>query len=381
MALLEETSTAQKNKWRPDLYIIGAILPILGAWLVTMKSFVGDGNYFSKELIWILVAFVFFYLASKIDFRILKRTSVIVSLYGAAVVALVALFMIGSITKGAKNWINLGLFSIQPSDPAKLILILLLAKYFSRRHIEIANIRHIIVSGIYTFIMFILVALHPDLGSAITIFFIWFGMVLFSGISKKHLATVFIVGMLVFGGAWHFAFKDYQKNRIINFINPSSDVRGSGYNARQAMITVGSGEMLGKGVGYGTQSRLQFLPEYQTDFIFAAFAEEWGFVGVLILLGLFAVIIGRILYIASKGETNFEILFGIGLAIFFMSHLIINIGMNIGLMPVTGIPVPFMSYGGSHLVTEFIGLGLLMSMRKYSRATHKDRISNEFLGY
>ena len=176
-------------------------------------------------------------------------------------------------------------------------------------------------------------------------------------------------------------FKDYQKKRILNFINPSADVRGSGYNARQAMITVGSGELVGKGIGYGTQSRLQFLPEYQTDFIFAAFAEEWGFIGVLLLMGLFGIIISRILYLSSKGETNFEILFGIGLAIFFMSHLAINIGMNIGLMPVTGIPVPFMSYGGSHLVTEFIGIGLLMAMRKYSRATHKDRISNEFLGY
>jgi rod shape determining protein RodA len=189
------------------------------------------------------------------------------------------------------------------------------------------------------------------------------------------------MGAVIFAGAWQFGFKDYQKKRILNFITPSADIRGSGYNARQAMITIGSGQVFGRGIGYGTQSRLQFLPEYQTDFIFAAFAEEWGFVGVIILIGLFSLIIARILYSASKGETNFEILFGMGLAIFFVSHLIINIGMNIGLMPVTGIPVPFMSYGGSHLVTEFVGLGLLMSMRRYSRATHKDRINNEFLGY
>jgi rod shape determining protein RodA len=380
MVTLEENSSS-KNSWRPDLYILGAILPILGAGLVTMKSFVGDGNFFGRQLIWIVVALIAFFVSSMIDFRVLKRTSVIVGLYGLSTLALIALFLIGSVTNGAKSWIDFGFFSIQPSDPAKLILILLLAKYFSRRHIEIANIRHIIVSGIYTAIPFLLVAMHPDLGSAMTIFFIWFGMVLFSGISKKHLALVFIIGSLVFFGAWQLVFKDYQKKRILNFITPSADVRGSGYNARQAMITVGSGQLFGQGIGYGTQSRLQFLPEYQTDFIFAAFAEEWGFVGVIILLGLFGLIIARILYIASKGEANFEILFGIGLAIFFMSHLIINIGMNIGLMPVTGIPVPFMSYGGSHLVTEFIGLGLLMSMRKYSRATHKDRINNEFVGY
>lgn len=380
MIALEETSPSRK-KWRPDFYILGAVLPIMGAGLITMKSFVGNGNFFSRQLVWILVGFICFFVTSKIDFRILKRTSVIIVLYALSVASLFALFMIGSITNGAKSWINLGLFSIQPSDPAKLILILLLAKYFSRRHIEIANIRHLLVSGAYTFVLFMLVALHPDLGSAITIFSIWFGMVLFSGISKKHLAIVFIMGAIVFFGAWNFVFKEYQKNRILNFITPSADVRGSGYNARQAMITVGSGEIFGKGIGYGTQSRLQFLPEYQTDFIFAAFAEEWGFIGVILLIGLFTLIIGRILYIASKGETNFEILFGIGLAIFFMSHLAINIGMNIGLMPVTGIPVPFMSYGGSHLVTEFVGLGLLMSMRRYSRATHKDRINNEFVGY
>jgi rod shape determining protein RodA len=376
-----EESSVSKKKWYPDFYILGALLPIMGAGLITMKSFVGDGNFFGRQLVWILIAFITLYISSRIDFRFLKRTSVIVALYSLSLLSLFSLFIFGSITNGAKSWIDFGPFSIQPSDPAKIILILLLAKYFSRRHMDIANIRHIIVSGAYAGIVFVIVALLPDFGSAITIFFIWFGMVLFSGISKKHLALVFIMGAVIFAGAWQFGFKDYQKKRILNFITPSADIRGSGYNARQAMITIGSGQIFGRGIGYGTQSRLQFLPEYQTDFIFAAFAEEWGFVGVIILISLFSLIILRILYSASMGETNFEILFGMGLAVFFVSHLIINIGMNIGLMPVTGIPVPFMSYGGSHLVTEFVGLGLLMSMRRYSRATHKDRINNEFLGY
>jgi rod shape determining protein RodA len=380
MIAIEESSKTRR-KWYPDFYIIGALLPIMGAGLITMKSFVGNGNFFGRQMMWICVAFIAMYIASRVDFRFLKRTPVIVTLYGLSILSLFSLFVFGSITNGAKSWIDFGPFSIQPSDPAKIILILLLAKYFSRRHMDIANIRHIIVSGAYAGIVFVIVALLPDFGSAITIFFIWFGMVLFSGISKKHLALVFIMGAVIFAGAWQFGFKDYQKKRILNFITPSADIRGSGYNARQAMITIGSGQVFGRGIGYGTQSRLQFLPEYQTDFIFAAFAEEWGFVGVIILIGLFSLIIARILYSASKGETNFEILFGMGLAIFFVSHLIINIGMNIGLMPVTGIPVPFMSYGGSHLVTEFVGLGLLMSMRRYSRATHKDRINNEFLGY
>jgi rod shape determining protein RodA len=363
-----------------DWYIVGSLIPILAISLITMNSFTGEGNYAEKQLVWICAAFAIFFICSFIDFRFLRRTSVIVSLYSAAIVALFVLFAVGHVSKGAKNWISLGLFSIQPSDPIKLVLILLLAKYFSRRHIQIAHIRHIIVSGIYVAIVFVLVALQPDFGSSIVIFSIWLGMVLVSGISKKHLALVFTIGAVVFAGLWNFGFKEYQKARIMNFINPLADVRGTGYNAYQAMITVGSGEVLGKGIGYGTQSRLKFLPEYQTDFIFAAFAEEWGFIGVLIVFILYAIIIARIIIWAIRGETNFETLYAMGLAIFFMVHLIINIGMNIGVMPVTGIPVPFMSYGGSHIVTEFLGLGILMGMSRYSRATHREVIKNEFLG-
>ena len=151
-------------------------------------------------------------------------------------------------------------------------------------------------------------------------------------------------------------------------------------NAYQSTIAVGSGKFLGKGVGYGTQSRLKFLPEYETDFIFAAFAEEWGYVGVLILFILFGIVIYRILISATIGATNFEILYGLGVVIYFMVHFVINVGMNMGLLPVTGITVPFMSYGGSHLLTECASLGILMGMRKYSRAAHKDSMKNEFLG-
>jgi rod shape determining protein RodA len=159
-----------------------------------------------------------------------------------------------------------------------------------------------------------------------------------------------------------------------------NNIHGSGYNVYQSTIAVGSGQLLGKGVGFGTQSRLNFLPEYQTDFIFAAFVEEWGFVGAMLLFLLLGLIIWRILHISLLGATNFEILYGLGLSIYFMSHFIVNIGMNIGIMPVTGITLPFMSYGGSHLLTEFIGLGILMGMNRYRRVAHKDDMRNEFLG-
>jgi rod shape determining protein RodA len=255
-----------------------------------------------------------------------------------------------------------------------------LAKYFSRRHVAIKNIRHVVVSGLYALILFLLVLVQPDFGSALIIFMIWFGMIMVSGISKKHLLLVFITGAMAFGLMWTAVLQPYQKDRVMTFLNPLQDIQGTGYNAYQSTIAVGSGQVIGKGIGYGTQSRLSFLPEYQTDFIFAAFAEEWGFVGVLILFLLFGIVMWRIIRNAMFGATNFEVLFGMGVAIMIMSHFIIHVGMNIGLLPVTGITIPFMSYGGSHLVITFVALGIVMGMRRYSRTAHKDVMRNEFMG-
>jgi rod shape determining protein RodA len=348
--------------------------------LITMNTFSGDNLFFQKQLLSFAVALGAFFLATRVDTDILKRTNVLVTLFSIVILMLVVLFGIGHIARGAQSWFRVGLFAFQPADAMKLILVLILAKYFLLRHVEIAHFRHIIVSGIYTFIPFVLVLFQPALGSAITIFLIWLGMILVSGVSKKHLAVVFMVGAIAFAGLWVGVLRPYQKNRILTFVSPLSDIHGTGYNAYQSTIAVGSGQVLGKGVGYGTQSRLLFLPEYQTDFIFSAYAEEWGFFGVVILFGLFAILIGRILSIALVGATNFEMLYGAGVAIFIMANFIVNIGMSIGLLPVTGVPVPFMSYGGSHILIEFIALGLLVSMKRNSRPAHRSSLSNEFLG-
>ena len=366
-----------------DWILVGAIVPLLCAGLATMNSFGGtasDGRFFTRQLIWILISVIVFFVCSVIDFRFLRKTWVSVVLFTISCTMLSLLFVIGHVSRGAASWFSLGAFSFQPSDMVKLALIIILAKYFSRRHIEIANIRHIVVSGAYAFVVCLLVLIQPALGSAIIIFLIWFGMVLVSGISKRHLAAMFLLAIIAFGGLWTFGFKDYQKNRILNFIHPLTDIHGTGYNAYQSTIAVGSGEILGKGVGYGTQSRLKFLPEYQTDFIFAAFAEEWGFIGVLVLFFLFGIVIWRTIRIARSGATNFEILFGAGVAILLIVHFVINIGMNIQLLPVTGTTLPFVSYGGTHLMTEFAGLGMMMGMRRYSRTMHKEVGKNEFIG-
>jgi rod shape determining protein RodA len=240
-----------------------------------------------------------------------------------------------------------------------------LAKYFSRRHIEIANIKHILISASYAIIPAVLIFFQPDFGSTMIIFAIWLGMMMVSGIGKKHLLMVFLIGLILFSIGWFFVLKPYQQQRVLTFLHPLKDPQGAGYNALQSMIAVGSGQILGKGIGYGTQSRLEFLPEHQTDFIFAAFSEEWGFAGVSLIFILFGIAVWRILKNASSGQSNFERLFGIGMAILIVSHALIHIGMNIGLLPITGIPLPFMSYGGSNLLTVFAGLGILMGMRRY----------------
>ena len=374
---------AEKVLNRIDWLLVLFILPIMLAGIVTMKSFTimeSAGNFAERQIIWGAVSLLVFFVFSMIDFRFLKRTDVLVTLFLGTSAILLALFILGKVSYGAKSWFDFGFFSFQPVDVMKLVLVLVLAKYFSRRHVEIRNVKHIFISGIYAFLPLVLVLLQPDFGSAMVILFIWLGMVLVSGISKTHLALVGLAGAIVFVCLWMFVFAPYQKARIYNFINPMADIHKSGYNVFQSTVTVGSGQLLGKGLGFGTQSRLKFLPVPQSDFIFAAFSEEWGFVGSFLLLLLYFLVIWRILYSASLGATNFETLFGMGIAIFFMGHIIINVGMNLGLMPVTGIPLPFMSYGGSHLLAEFAGLGILMSMRKYGRPAHRDDMKNEFLG-
>lgn len=332
--------------------------------LVTMYSHVGDNLYFNRQLVWIVISTFLFFLALIPDYRFLKKGNATFYFYLVIIAMLIGVAFFGEDVMGARQRFDLGFFSLQVSDPAKLVLIALLAKYFAKRHELIGDFTHVIVSGLYTFGIFALVFLQPDFGSGMIIFAIWFGMVLVAGIKFRHIAVVFTLGAVAFALLWQFAFYDYQKARILTFLDPLSDISGAGYNAYQSTVAVGSGELFGKGIGYGTQSKLLFLPEFETDFIFAAFAEEWGMFGVLILFSLFAVLIWRLLKHAVEGAGNFEKLFATGVAIFLLAHFFIHVGINIGLLPVTGTTVPFLSYGGSHLVTEFVAVGMVLAMRR-----------------
>ena len=363
-----------------DFFLLAAAVAISCLGLATMHSFGAENSFFDKQIVWICIAVGAFFIASLGDYGFLRRTPVIVGLFVFIVTLLSLIFAFGAVVKGGQNRFNLGFFAVQPADPAKLILIAVLAKYFSRRHIEIRHYRHILVSGLYAFLLFALVLLQPDFGSALAIFGIWFGMVLVSGISWKHVLILFLAGAIGISGLWIYGLKPYQKDRVLTFIHPLADIRGSGYNAYQSTVAVGSGQLMGKGVGYGTQSKLQFLPEFQTDFIFAAFAEEWGFLGVMIFFGLFGIVIVRIILIAVHGAGNFDRLLSAGVAIYFLSQFVVHVGMDMGLLPITGTTLPFMSYGGSHLIIEYTALGILMGLRRHGYSAAIDHGAREFTG-
>lgn len=350
-----------------DWVLILSVLVLVFLGLVTMKSFgpppTGGDYFFNRQIIWALAGLaVFFMSAIFVDWSFLKTNSVfLLILYLILILALVFLVLAGRAIKGATSWLRIGGVSIEPVELIKPLMVLILAKYFSKRHVEIARPLHLAVSSLYVALPMVLVALQPDLGSALVLGAIWLGMALVGGIKLKHLFGLFIFGAITALIFWNYFLLPYQKTRIVSFLSPESDIGDSGYHAAQSVIAIGSGKIFGKGMGFGTQSRLEFLPEHETDFIFAAFAEEWGFLGVLILLFFFALVIWRVLRSGIYGESNFEKLYAAGLAFFLPFQAGIHIGMNSGILPITGLGMPFLSYGGSSLVTLFLALGILES--------------------
>lgn len=360
--------------------ILILLLPIMLAGLITISNFGDNNQLFYKQLTWIFVSICVFFILSRFNYDWLKTTNFVLIFYFTSLSLLLLTIVLGKVVKGAQAWISLGFASFQASDFTKLALIILLAKYFSKRHVEIANIRHILVSAAYAVLPFLLIMLQPDLGSGLVILSIWGGMVLVSGIKVRHLMLVMSTAAIAFAVAWMFLFVPYQKNRILNFLDPLRDIRGSGYNAYQSTIAIGNGGLLGTGVGYGTQSKLRYLPEHKTDFVFAAFAEEWGLAGSFVLLMLFAMIFIYIIYLANVGKSNFETLFAYGVFFWFLTHTTINIGMNLGLLPVTGLPLPFMSYGGSHLLLETIAIAMIIGMAQTRKSIHRSKVDIEIAG-
>jgi rod shape determining protein RodA len=362
-----------------QLVLPAVALTLLG--VLTMHPFGTDAESFApRQLLWLVFGLIAYAVCAAADMHVLRRTSVIVAGYAAVAFLLIALLIFADPVQGAKSWFSFGAFSFQPADLAKVVLIAFMAKYFSRRHMEIRDVRHLILAGVYAAGIIGLVLIQPDLGTAAILSFVWLGIVLVSGISKKHLAIVFLLAAVTAAGLWFFGLHEYQRARIVAFVNPAADIRGAGYNAYQAVVAAGSGEWFGKGIGYGTQSKLRFLPEYETDFIFAAFSEEWGFIGMLFVFSLYGLIIFQLLSLARRGATNFDALFIIGVALLFLAHVFIHAGINLGLLPVTGTTIPFMSYGGSHLLVEFAALGTVVSLSRHARSVPRTQAGQEYLG-
>lgn len=371
------TSIIRHTDWL--LGIVPIVLTLIG--IATMHTF-GDGaSHAPRQLMWLALSTAVFVGLASFDMRFIRRTPVIVFGYVLVLLLLVLLLLIAPTIQGAKAWFSLGPISFQPADAAKIVLIALCAKYFSRRHIEIANVRHVITSGIYVAIPLGLILIQPDLGTAAIIGLLWFGLILVSGVPKKHIAIVIALFAVIAGMFWTFGLHDYQRERIVSFLNPAADPYGAGYNAYQAVIATGSGELFGKGIGYGTQSKLRFLPEYQTDFIFAAFVEEWGFIGMTLVLLLYALLLARLVGIARHAATNFDAFFTLGVMILFLAHIFLHVGINVGLLPVTGTTIPFMSSGGSHLLIEFVALGVVASLARHGREVPRAALTKEYHGY
>lgn len=370
----EETTSL--GDW--TLLLPAVTLSLLG--ILTMSTFGYGASLASRQMLWLAISIAVYFCVSVVNMSFIRRGSFVIALYSIATIALILVLVVAHPVMGARAWFSFGPISFQPADFAKFAIIVLLAKYLSRRYVEISDFRHIIVSAFYTMVFAVLVLIEPDMGNTIIFGSIWLGMMLVSGISKKHLALLGIIALIVGSFFWFEGLKPYQRTRIISFVNPASDIHGAGYNAYQAKIAVGSGELFGKGVGYGTQSKLRFLPEYQTDFIFAAFAEEWGFVGVLLLFSVYALFFLRLAQIARASATNFDAFFTLGVLILFLAHMTIHTGISLGLLPVTGTTTPFMSSGGSHLVLEFAVLGIVTSLARHGRGATRAIETNEYLG-
>jgi len=319
-----------------------------------------DFLVFKKQIFFALAGLVLFFLIAGINYTVWSTYSKLIFIFSALV--LIFLLFFGAEIRGTTGWLTIGPFKVQPVEFAKLALIIWLARFFTDHGREFKLGRYVFWSGFFSAIFILLVIAQPDLGSALVMFGTWLVLVLFTGLSKKQLWWLILGFSLLVLLAWFFVLADYQKSRIITFFNPGMDPQGQGYNVIQSMVAVGSGQLWGRGLSLGSQSSLRFLPEPGTDFIYAVIAEDLGFLGSAILLFLFVFIFYRLFLIMKKCQDDFGAYLVLGLASMLLVQSFINIGMNMGISPVTGIPLPLVSAGGSSLWSVLIGLGLAQSV-------------------
>jgi rod shape determining protein RodA len=360
---MDELDEGQESRF--DWPLLLTIFALVGLGLLNIysatQSHAGGGGFVAKQMISMAIAMLMFVLIILFDYRIFDRLAYL--FYGLNLIALAMVPFLGVMRYGARRWIDLGFFNWQPSETMKIVTILALAKYFhAKNQIEKMGIKQLIVPLAIIAVPGLMTISQPDLGTGGHIFLIGFAVLFFVGIKTKLLLWGLLAGVISFPIFWSQGLKPYQKERIITFMNPTRDPRGEGYNAIQSLIAVGSGELTGKGFKRGTQTQLEFTPEGHTDFIFTVLAEEWGFLGAALLIFLYIILLYRMIGIASHANDIFGAILGVGITALISSQIFINIAMVCGMFPIVGIPLPFLSYGGTALITALVGMGLVMNV-------------------
>ena len=342
-----------------------ALMGIASLFSATSSWESGANPVYLKQMFWLGIGLFVAIGICCFDYRHLEHLGFHFSVIN--LLLLVAVLLVGKTSMGATRWLDLGFFNLQPSEVMKIVIIITFARYFSQHgHFQGYTLRELAMPFALLALPVVLIMKQPDLGTALLVLFIAGAMVLFAGIRRSSLIVLGVLGAGGAAGGW-FLLHDYQKERIHTFLNPERDPLGSGYHIIQSKIAVGSGGIFGKGFMQGTQSQLSFLPERHTDFAFSVFAEEWGFSGCLVLLTLYLFLIIWGIYIARRAADRFGMFLAVGVVAMLFWHIVVNLGMVIGLLPVVGVPLPLFSYGGTNMITTMIGTGLLLnvSMRRF----------------
>jgi rod shape determining protein RodA len=345
---------------RWGMLVAALLLSAIGLVTVNSASAELGIDYLPRQAIWVGLGILVFVISFSLDYQTLTKFSVI--FYVAGLVLLTLVLVMGQEHGGARSWIGFGAYRLQPSEFAKIATALFLSRYLASRTGNHLRNHEILVAGLIVLAPMILVALEPDLGGAAMFMPMLAGMVWLAGVQWRFLAVMAVIVLVAAGTMWFFVMQDYQKERVHTFLSPERDPLGAGYQLQQSKIAVGSGQFLGRGYQQGTQSQLRFLPARHTDFILSVLAEEWGFLGVALVLALYAVYILNGAHVASRARDRAGILLVVGLLSMFGFHVLYNSAMVVGLVPITGIPLPFLSYGGSFTLANFIATGLILGV-------------------
>lgn len=349
-----------------DLGLLGAVAAMGAIAALNLYGIGGaDHTLFQRQVALASIGLVVMVLVSMVNYRYLKDHSLpVLAFYGVSLILLTSTLFFEPL-RNIKAWIIVGGQSFEPSELMKLGLVILLAKYFSQRHVHISQFRHILISGFYAAAPAIVVLRQPDLGSAVILVIVWVVFLLAVGIRMRHFFLIATGGLVGAYGAWIWALAPYQKDRILAFINPYSDPTGYGYHIIQSQVAIGSGGFWGRGLGQGSQAVLGFLPEPYNDFAFSALTEQFGLLGAAVVLALLAFIVWRVVKIGSESGNNFARLLCVGVATVIFAHVVVSVSVNTGLLPITGIPLTLLSYGGSHLLSVMVALGFVQSIRRH----------------